>query len=47
MGFIFDAFTIAGVISIACTIIAVLIVLDCCRIRNNLRHKFKHERAAK
>ena len=47
MVFIFDTFTIAGVISIACTIIAILIVLDCCKIRNNLRHKLKHERAAK
>ena len=43
MGFIFDTFTVAGIISSACTIIAVLIVLDCCKIRNNLKHKFRDE----
>ena len=43
MGFIVDTLTIAGVISIACTIFAVLIVHDCCKIRHNLRHKFKNK----
>ena len=43
MGFIVDSLTIAGVISIACTILAVLIVHDCCRIRHNLRHKLKNK----
>jgi hypothetical protein len=43
MGIIFDTFTIAGIVSGICTILAVLIVLDCCKIRNNLSHKVKHE----
>jgi hypothetical protein len=43
MGFIFDTFTIAGIVSGICTILAVLIVLDCCKIRNNLSNKIKHE----
>ncbi len=43
MGFIFDKFTIAGIISSTCTIIAVLIVLDCCRIRNTLSQKFRNK----
>ena len=43
MTFIFDAFTIVGVISGICTIIAVLVVLDCCRIRHNLWQKFWNE----
>lgn len=41
MGFIFDTFTIAGIISSICTIIVVLVLLDCCKIRNSLRMKFK------
>ena len=41
MGFIFYKFTIAGIISIACTIIAVLIVLDCCRIRYKLTRRLE------
>ena len=43
MGFIFDKFTMAGVISSACTIFVVLVVLDCCRIRNNLRQLFRQD----
>lgn len=43
MGFIFDKFTIAGIISTACTIAAVLVVLDCCKIRNSLSQKFRNE----
>ena len=41
MGFIFDTFTIAGIISSICTIFAVLIVLDCCKIRNGLNQKIR------
>ncbi len=43
MDFIFDAFTLAGIISSICTILAVLIMLDCCKIRNNLRYKFRNQ----
>ena len=39
MGFIFDSFTIAGIISSACTIVVVLVLLDCCKIRNSIRQK--------
>ena len=41
MGFIFDEFTIAGIISSICTIAAVLITLDCCKIRQNLTQKYR------
>ena len=41
MGFIFDTFTIAGVISSICTIVVVLMVLDCCRIRRTLSQRFR------
>ena len=43
MGFIFDEFTLAGIISTLCTIVAVLVVLDCCKIRYNLTQKFRNE----
>ena len=43
MGFIFDTFTIAGIVSSICTILAVLILLDCCKIRNSLSQKTRHE----
>ena len=41
MGFIFDEFTIAGVISSICTIAAVLITLNCCKIRQTLTQRYK------
>lgn len=43
MDFIFDTFTIAGIISSICGVIVVLVVLDCCRIRNSLARKFRNE----
>ena len=43
MGFIFDTFTIAGAISSACTILAVLFVLNCCKIRGSIKHRYKDE----
>jgi hypothetical protein len=43
MAFIFDKFTLAGIISTLCTIVAVLVVLDCCKIRNSFTQKFRNE----
>lgn len=43
MSFIFDTFTIAGIISSTCTIIAVLVALDCCKIRYTLTQKFRNK----
>ena len=39
MDFIYDSFTLTGIISVACTIIVVLFVVDCCRIRHKLTQK--------
>jgi hypothetical protein len=46
MGYIFDTFTIAGIISSICTICVVLILLDCCKIKNSLRAKIKGGQAS-
>lgn len=43
MPFVFDAFTISAMIISACIVFAMLIVLDCCKIRDSVKQIFRSD----
>ena len=42
MSYVFDAFTISAMIISTCCIIAMLLILDCCKMRKNIKQIFKN-----
>jgi hypothetical protein len=43
MPVVFDAFTVSAIIISICSIFVVLIVLDCCKIRDNVKQIFRSD----
>ena len=43
MPFVFDTFTISAIIISICSILAMLVVVDCCKIKDNFKHIFRSD----